>query len=273
MNCETAREAISALLDGEAPGVHLALLEAHLAQCAACRAWREDAHEITRRARVTVARPAPPPWEALVASLPLGGERQRWWRSRALTRGALVVVALGQLAVTVPALILGSDHDAPLHVAHEMGSFDMALAVGFLVAAWRPVRAQGMRALVGVAALLLALTAVIDLVAGRTTPSDEAPHLIVVVGWLILARVAALTPTSGDDQGVPLVGWPRRRARSAPLAVAEPEIEGGGSEVATGGAEKTAWAQLSERADGAERSLGEPRIAVGGSERRSAADG
>ncbi len=129
MNCQSAREAVSALLDGEAPGVGRAEVEQHLAGCTDCRAWREAAHAVTRRARIGPARAAPPvDVPALVAAMLDRGVQPRrppvsW------TRWALVMVAVLQLAVTVPVLILGSDHDAPVHIAHEMGSFDLVRSV------------------------------------------------------------------------------------------------------------------------------------------------
>ena len=137
--------------------------------------------------------------------------RRRWWRSLAVTRGALALVAVGQLVVTIPPLLFGTDHEAPMHVAHELGAFDMALAVGFLVAVLRPSRAQGMRTLVGCAALLLVVTAAIDLLTGRTTPSDELPHLLAVAGWLLLRRVAALAPPNAEEPALTL-GVPARYA-------------------------------------------------------------
>ena len=154
MNCEAAREGISALLDGEQPGLERSSLDAHLAGCRACRAWREEAHELTG-GPADIRLPIPAPSASLMRALRQAERRRHWWRSLALTRGALALVAVGQLVVTIPALLLGTDHEAPIHVAHELGAFDMALAVGFLVAVLRPSRAQGMRTLVGCAALLL----------------------------------------------------------------------------------------------------------------------
>ena len=153
--------------------------------------------------------------ESLLAALAAAGSQPRPRRSVSGARLALVSVALVQLAVTVPMLILGSDGGAPVHVAHEMGSFDAALAVGFLVAAWRPALASGIGMLVGVAALLLATTAAIDLVGGRTTLGNEAPHLLAIAGWLLLRRVAAhpLTPQSSSGSG--LIEVLRRREQPA----------------------------------------------------------
>lgn len=115
-----------------------------------------------------------------------------------MVRVALAVIALGQIAVTIPALILGQDHSASMHVAHEMGAFDAAVAVGLLVAVRRPARAMGMLALIGVAALLLVVTAAADLATGHTDFLDEASHLLVVASWLLLRRMAMLAPPSVD---------------------------------------------------------------------------
>jgi hypothetical protein len=123
------------------------------------------------------------------------------------------MVAAGQIAVTVPVLLFGRDHSAPEHVAHEMGSFGIALAAGFLVAAWRPGRALGMRPVVGVAAVLLAVTAVADLAGGRTSLGDEAPHLLAIAGWLLIRHLAATCPPTMDGPA-----WSRVRSLVAALA-------------------------------------------------------
>ncbi len=146
-----------------------------------------------------------------------------------------MAVAGTQLAVCVPVLLFGHDRSAPLHVAHEMGSFEVAIAVGFLVAAYRPARAAGMVSLVGAAATLLVVTAALDLAANRTDLSDEAPHLIVVVGWLLLWRLAAVTPPSWERPRSALTaisgmwdGLTQRSGASAPLDVSDSAEPGRG---------------------------------------------
>jgi predicted anti-sigma-YlaC factor YlaD len=207
MDCSDAREAISALLDDEPLGVDPAELSSHVAECGECDAWRESAHRITRRARLSPARSAPTAPGALLTAI--RDEMHVRSRTRAVPTGArlgLVAIAIAQIVLTLPALIFGSDHEAPMHVAHEMGSFDMALAIGFLIVAWQPQRARGMHLLVGAAAALLLVTAVVDLLAGRTSLSDEAPHLLVIVGWMLMYRVAFQTPREADGdrrQGLP----------------------------------------------------------------------
>ncbi|HUN77436.1 MAG TPA: hypothetical protein VMU32_00790 [Solirubrobacteraceae bacterium] len=228
MDCDAARDAISALLDGELPGTAplqspervRAQLEAHLASCVPCRAWREQAHDVTRRARLALAQPAPAPDPSLLAAVAAVERRGAWWRTLLLARLALVAVGLAQIALSLPELLDGVYREAPIHVAHEMGALDIALGVGFLLAAWRPLRAQGMRTLVGCAALLLVATAVIDLLAGRTGLGDEAPHLLVLAGWLLLWRVSTLMPLGEADPRLrlPDPGWSRLRPRRPTVA-------------------------------------------------------
>jgi predicted anti-sigma-YlaC factor YlaD len=220
MDCEGARMAISALLDAEQSDTERKSLDLHLTGCPDCRLWREEAHEVTRRFRLVPAE-APAPSKGLLDAAQAAARRWSWPAVATRTRFALVLVSLGQIVLTVPALIFGSDHDAPIHVAHEMGSFDLALAVGFLVAAWRPSRARGMSTIVGVAALALIVTAVIDLSLGRTSPGDEAPHLLAVAGWLLLLRLSAFTPDPIEELSTPA---PRRLARllqASPREIAE----------------------------------------------------
>ncbi len=234
VNCDTAREAISASIDGEPPGVDAAELDQHLTGCRACQAWRERAHELTRTVRLQPARLGPGPPDRLLA-LVADQRRVRWWRpgSMSAARLGLVVVAVVQLAVCLPVLLFGHDRSAPVHVAHEMGSFEVAVAIGFLVAARRPGRAMGMLSLMGVAAGLLVLTAVLDLVAGRTGLSDEAPHLLVVAGWLLLRWLATVAPPTWERPHTAVAvidagraAWTERRVRprahSAPTPGPEP---------------------------------------------------
>src|SRR5579862_6171572 len=168
MRCETAREAMSALLDDEDPGVDPERVEEHLSACRDCQAWKQSAHEVTRRARIGTARPASSGADAVISIVKSTTRLPARPSRLTLARVALVAVAALQILVAAPVLIFGRDHSAPTHVAHEMGSFDMALAIGFLAVAWKPVRARGMQWLVGATAVLLVVTAISDLLGGRT---------------------------------------------------------------------------------------------------------
>jgi predicted anti-sigma-YlaC factor YlaD len=206
MECDRAREAISARIDGEDPGVPDDAFEAHLVSCAACRAWQQRAHAVTRRARLggpaldhdlTAA--------VLAATRPHHPRRRR----RLAQRTGLVAVALAQLAITVPLLILGHDHDAGMHAAHELGSFDLALAIAFLVGAVRPALSAGLAWPCGIAAASLVGTAIIDLIGGQTIGADEAQHLIALAGAALLFWQAR---TAGADTAGSAAAMPRPQA-------------------------------------------------------------
>ncbi len=121
MNCATAREAISASLDGEAEiaeieeGHSREELDAHLDACAACKRWREGAHEVTRRLRIAPARAVPGAPARVLAAAHTAADGQPHAqaaahgrptrRPRGLTRPRLVALAVAQVVFTLPALV------------------------------------------------------------------------------------------------------------------------------------------------------------------------
>jgi hypothetical protein len=108
------------------------------------------------------------------------------------------VLAVAQFAITVPLLILGHDQGAGTHAAHELGSFDLALAIAFVVGAVRPRLSGGLAWPCCIAALGLAGTAAADLIAGATFGADEAQHLIAVAGALLLLWQARTADAKGS---------------------------------------------------------------------------
>jgi predicted anti-sigma-YlaC factor YlaD len=192
MRCDTIREAISARLDGEAPGLDESTIDAHLAECRACVAWSDELSTLHRMVRVREAEAVPDLTGAILGSQPARGPVRRSWRTEVISpaRWALFVVALTQLVLAAPALLLGEDAGATVHVARELGSFDVALAVGLLVAAWQPQRAWGLLPVIAALAFILAGTAVIDMVRGTTSTLGEAHHVLDLAGLFLLWRVA-----------------------------------------------------------------------------------
>src|SRR3984957_814908 len=184
MDCESIRAAISAGLDGEDAGVSAAWARAHLDGCAACRDWRERQHALTRRARLSGYALDHDLTGRVLGALPAPAPRPS--RMPVARRAALALVAAGQLAVTLPLLIFGHDREAGLHAAHELGSFDLALAIAFAVGAVRPRLSAGLAWPCCVAALGLAGTAIADVAGGQAFGADEAQHLVAVAGALLL---------------------------------------------------------------------------------------
>ena len=188
MECDRVREAISARIDGEDPGVPDGAIEAHLARCADCRGWQQRAHVMTRRARLGGRFLEQDLTGQVLAAIPPepAGRRHAGGRGGMARRAGLAAVAAAQLAITIPLLILGHDHDAGLHAAHELGSFDLALAIAFAVGAVRPALSAGLAWPCAIAAAGLAGTAIADMLAGQTFDADEAQHLVVVAGAVLL---------------------------------------------------------------------------------------
>jgi predicted anti-sigma-YlaC factor YlaD len=197
MDCDSIREAISAALDGEDPGVAGGAADGHLAGCAACRAWRERAHAVTRRARLGGYALDHDLAPRVLAALPATVGRDRL---PGALRAGLLAAALAQLVITVPLLVLGHDHDAGAHAAHELGSFDLALAIAFAVGALRPALSAGLAWPCGIAALGLAGTAIADMIVGQALGADEALHLVAVAGAILLAWQARIVGPDPAEQ-------------------------------------------------------------------------
>jgi hypothetical protein len=146
--------------------------------------WQERQHALTRRARLSGYALDHDLTAQILRALPAPAIRPS--RMPLARRAGLALVAAGQLAITVPLLILGRDHDAGLHAAHELGSFDLALAIAFAVGVARPRLSAGLAWPCCVAALGLAGTAMADVVGGQAFGADEAQHLVAVAGALLL---------------------------------------------------------------------------------------
>jgi predicted anti-sigma-YlaC factor YlaD len=179
MKCHEIREACSAGLDGEDPGVSRAVIEEHLGGCDSCRDFVRRAEMRQLMPRIAIAEEHVPAMRRFVSSP---------------VRVALAGVALAQLSLAVPTLLFGSDEGAPVHVAHEVGAWDLALAVGFLFAAWRPLRAVGMLPFVAALSAGLVVTAVVDIANGKTPAVLELTHMLELVGTVLLWMLTSPRP-------------------------------------------------------------------------------
>ncbi|MET0728649.1 MAG: zf-HC2 domain-containing protein [Acidimicrobiales bacterium] len=211
MDCSLIREALSAALDDEDTGIAGTAVDAHVDTCPACRAWAADVGAVHRATRVRAAEPVPDLTAAILAAAPTARpsaglehappavRRSPLAQPVSTWRWALLVVALTQLVLAAPAVLAGDGGSASEHAARELGSFDVALAVGLLVAAWQPARAWGLLPLAGALSLVLGTTAVVDLVDGSASTVGEAHHLLDLAGvaflWLVAREARASKPT------------------------------------------------------------------------------
>jgi predicted anti-sigma-YlaC factor YlaD len=178
MSCDQVRTALSALADGEDPGVSRGEVQSHLAVCPSCSAFAERTDALRR---ATLLAPAPDVADRTDSIMhALDGPVDR--RPAAL-RISLAAIGCVQLAVALP-LLAGAGTDMPIHDARHLAALDIAVAVGFLVAALRPARIGGLLPVVAAMVVALLVGSVLDVVGGTVHASAETPHLLAGAGLL-----------------------------------------------------------------------------------------
>ncbi|MFG2040897.1 zf-HC2 domain-containing protein [Dactylosporangium sp. NPDC048998] len=241
MECERYREALSARLDGEDEPIEPALVDAHLAGCAACREWERQAVAVTRLVRLQPMPAAPPSVESLLAGFrsaqadgpqpadrPAGkAERVAGTTAagaaRALPRRRLVLVlrvllgAFGAaqfvLGITQAATAATANHlHGSGHVFHESAAWNVAIGAGFAWIATRRATPAGALPMLTAFVALLALLSASDLMAGTVETTRLVSHAFVLAGYAIVVALSrpALDPgrPPAGRQGPP---WQWRR--------------------------------------------------------------
>jgi predicted anti-sigma-YlaC factor YlaD len=192
MRCDDCRTELSARLDGERPGIPDSAIDAHLGSCAACRSHAEALARLHRTVRLTRAGDIPDLTPGILHAI--GQDASRAERTLGL-RVCLALVGLLQIAMAAPALVLGDDAGLPVHTARHIGSFGVALAIGFLFVAWRPERAAGLLPVAFALIACLVGTSLLDVAAGRTGVIGETAHVTEIVGlavtWMLARPLAA----------------------------------------------------------------------------------
>lgn len=189
MSCEPWQAAISAIVDGEEPGVEPRMLEAHLSHCPACRSFDAALRGV-----------AAPQLEAAASTPDITQRMVRLNRvadragSLSIARVLLAVVAVEVLVLSLRDLVLGDASDAFTHATRHLGAFSFAYGVGLLVVVVRPARARTMLPVAAVLAGALLITAVIDLVSGNIPLIGEATHLPELFSVFLIWLLAVPSP-------------------------------------------------------------------------------
>ena len=192
MSCPIYREAVSARLDGEPPGMPPAELETHLAASHACAAGAEDAARGTRRVRLSPAAAVPDFTAAVLARVPQKRPAPATPRTLDLAmRLLLLAVAGAQTALALPSLVGGSEAvGAAAHMTRETGAWNLAVAAAFLVVAAVPRLAAGALPFLGTVTALLTVVTLADLSAGHLHAESEAAHLLLLAGVALIGVLA-----------------------------------------------------------------------------------
>jgi predicted anti-sigma-YlaC factor YlaD len=193
MRCTRFREAVSARIDGEDPGLPTGEVDAHLAECPDCRAWADAAASPALRSLASPADPVAvdPALLTRFVRPNLTAPEHHALLSTLEWRVVLAIIGLAQFVLAWPGGLLDGGH-ASIHLAHELTAWDMGLAAGFLVVAWRPARAWGMLPLVGVLVAAMVVTSGVDLASGHALLGRETVHALALAGlgcvWALARR-------------------------------------------------------------------------------------
>ena len=209
MDCATAREAISATLDGEDPGVEAAALDAHVTTCADCATWQHEAAAVSRLVRIERAVETPDVTrEVLERFVPPHKPAPVDW-----PRLALAFAAVSQFSIVVSLLFLpqplgrGMSITPSSHMEHEAVAFNFAVGIALLWVATRPRRARSQLPVLLSFAAVLVMLSLLDVLHGNVgwyRLASHLPMLLGVVCTVLIGRRDGRRP------------WPGNRASAEP---------------------------------------------------------
>ncbi|HEV2887864.1 MAG TPA: zf-HC2 domain-containing protein [Jatrophihabitans sp.] len=216
MSCGPYREAASARLDGEAPGLPTVVLDEHLARCPECSVWLDAATRAGRLLRVSGETP-PDLSEPILRNAGLPAARVQ--RRRRLLQLGLVLLAGLQWVLAVPGMWGENVGMAAMqmgaHQAHESAAWNVAVGAALLAVALRPARAAGTLPILLAFVAVLSVLSVPDLLSGAVTGARLGSHAGVVLGLLLVAALAGAERVPGPGRPAARAGG-HSPARSLP---------------------------------------------------------
>lgn len=199
LGCDDFREELSARLDGEDDPALRQAVDDHLARCAACATWWEQAGLVTRLARTAAALPSPAlsaqALQAIVAAAP---DQPRPRKAAQWLRGALLAVGLSQFFLGVAQIstyatsLSEHGHDNAVgsvssgHLWHESAAWNVAIGAALAWLAWRRARPAGLLPVMTAFVAVLGLLTANDALAARVDASRVLSHSLVLAGYGLL---------------------------------------------------------------------------------------
>ncbi|KDE97959.1 hypothetical protein Y900_003130 [Mycolicibacterium aromaticivorans JS19b1 = JCM 16368] len=210
MDCDVAREALSARIDGEREPVPAARVDEHLTTCDQCGAWYARAIEQTQQLRrlagrsqvAAVAAPSPP-------SRKVRPPARIWLRWSLATLGVLQIALAVAQALGLNVGTAAAGHHAMMagHLLNESTAWSAALGAVMIVAAARPTAAAGLAGVLSIFTAILTAYVVSDAMSGAVSLDRVLSHLPVLAGTVVALLVWRTTQAPGleprpDSAGV-----------------------------------------------------------------------
>lgn len=164
----------------------------HLAGCSACARFAGELDVLSGRIVSSDPGSSSALSSRILTTLAEADATRRHVLSLAQLRWLVGLAGAVQLTLALP--VLFGAVGPGLHAGRELGSLQLAIGVGLVVAAVQPMRAAGVLPVVGVVTGLTVVVAGIDLAAGAASLGGELVHVSELVGLAALWALARRTP-------------------------------------------------------------------------------
>lgn len=204
VDCDVAKEALSARIDGEREPVPAARVDEHLSTCESCRGWYTHAVEQTQQLRRLAGRSQV---AAVAAPSERAAPRRQLPSTTAWLRSTLAAVGVIQVGVAVAQAVGANVGTSPAghhammggHLLNESTAWSAALGVIMIVAAVRPTAAAGLAGVLSVFTTILTAYVVNDAMAGAVSLDRMLSHLPALAGTILALLVWRGTRASGPE--------------------------------------------------------------------------
>ena len=213
---------LSAQLDGEDDPADRERVDEHLAGCAGCREWLDQAAMVNRLTRTGVVPAVPDLTAAIMAAAAGQPDRpstRRWafavpgWLTRGRAATALylglavigavqLILGLGQVGGGVSGEHVHTGVDAAAgHLWHESAAWNVAVGAGYLFIGLRRNRPAGLVPMLTAFVAMLLLLSVNDLTADRVDSARLVSHGFVILGYLLVVALSRVAPEMARPPG------------------------------------------------------------------------
>lgn len=204
---------LSAQLDGEDDPADRPLVDEHLAGCAGCRRWLDEAAMVNRLTATTVPTPGPDLGAAILAALPPARPRRtlittgRLFAALAAVGAVQLILGLAQVGGGASGARVHVGLDAtPGHLWHESAAWNVAIGAALLFLGLRRTPPSGLVPVLTAFVGMLVLLSVNDLSAGRVDSGRLVSHGFVIAGYLLVVALTRLAPTPARPSGTGSTG-------------------------------------------------------------------